>query len=289
LITHAFFKALLFLGAGSIIHGCHHEQDIFKMGGIFKKMPITSITFLIGVLALCGVYGLSGFYSKDAILIAAGLDGKWLFLLLTGGAFLTAGYMGRLVWIVFFGAPKSDAASHAHESGLAMLLPLIVLAVLSVVGGWLHIWPESLAQFIQHSKDALHHVEGYDAMHHTVLIWGSAAWIVGLGGSLFFYGLGANSDRLEQTAKPVYAFLKARLWFDELYGFYVAKVQQRLAVLLSFLDVFLVKGVLVRGSAGLVGLLGLCSRSLHVGNLHGYVYWFVAGFLLLWALAAGML
>lgn len=289
LITHAFFKALLFLGAGSIIHGCHHEQDIFKMGGIFKKMPITSITFLIGVLALCGVYGLSGFYSKDAILIAAGLDGKWLFLLLTGGAFLTAGYMGRLVWIVFFGAPKSDAASHAHESGLAMLLPLIVLAVLSVVGGWLHIWPESLAQFIQHSKDALHHVEGYDAMHHTVLIWGSAAWIVGLGGSLFFYGLGANSDRLEQTAKPVYAFLKARLWFDELYGFYVAKVQQRLAVLLSFLDVFLVKGVLVRGSAGLVGLLGLCSRSLHVGNLHGYVYWFLAGFLLLWALAAGML
>ncbi len=289
LITHAFFKALLFLGAGSIIHGCHHEQDIFKMGGIFKKMPITSITFVIGVLALCGVYGLSGFYSKDAILIAAGLDGKWLFMLLTGGAFLTAGYMGRLVWIVFFGAPKSDAASHAHESGVAMLLPLIVLAVLSVVGGWLNVWPEYLAQFIQQSKEALHHVEGYDAMHHTVLIWGSAAWIVGLAGSLFFYGLGAKTDRLEQVAKPVYTFLKARLWFDEIYGFYVAKVQQRLAVLLSFLDVFLIKGIFVRGSAGLVGLVGLCSRSLHVGNLHGYVYWFLAGFLLLWALAAGVL
>ena len=289
LITHAFFKALLFLGAGSIIHGCHHEQDIFKMGGIFKKMPITSITFVIGVLALCGVYGLSGFYSKDAILIAAGLDGKWLFMLLTGGAFLTAGYMGRLVWIVFFGAPKSEAASHAHESGVAMLLPLIVLAVLSVVGGWLNVWPEYLAQFIQQSKEALHHVEGYDAMHHTVLIWGSAAWIVGLAGSLFFYGLGAKTDRLEQVAKPVYTFLNARLWFDEIYGFYVAKVQQRLAVLLSFLDVFLIKGIFVRGSAGLVGLLGMCSRSLHVGNLHGYVYWFLAGFLLLWALAAGVL
>ncbi|HBM85759.1 MAG TPA: NADH-quinone oxidoreductase subunit L [Opitutae bacterium] len=289
LITHAFFKALLFLGAGSIIHGCHHEQDIFKMGGIFKKMPITSITFVIGVLALCGVYGLSGFYSKDAILIAAGLDGKWLFMLLTGGAFLTAGYMGRLVWIVFFGAPKSEAASHAHESGVAMLLPLIVLAVLSVIGGWLNVWPEYLAQFIQQSKEALHHVEGYDAMHHTVLIWGSAAWIVGLAGSLFFYGLGAKTDRLEQVAKPVYTFLNARLWFDEIYGFYVAKVQQRLAVLLSFLDVFLIKGIFVRGSAGLVGLLGMCSRSLHVGNLHGYVYWFLAGFLLLWALAAGVL
>jgi NADH-quinone oxidoreductase subunit L len=288
LITHAFFKALLFLGAGSIIHGCHHEQDIFKMGGIFKKMPITSITFVIGVLALCGVYGFSGFYSKDAILIAAGLDGQCLFILLTLGAFLTAGYMGRLVWIVFFGEPKSDAASHAHESGATMLLPLIILAVLSVVGGWLSIWPEQLGQIIVSSKDALHHVEGYDAMHHTVLIWGSLAWIVGLVGSFFFYGKGATQDRLEQKAKPVYEFLKARLWFDEIYGFYVAKIQQRLAVLLSFLDVFLIKGLFVRGSAGVVGLVGACSRSLHVGNIHGYVYWFLAGIILLWALASGV-
>ncbi|MFQ3223872.1 MAG: NADH-quinone oxidoreductase subunit L [Lentimonas sp.] len=288
LITHAFFKALLFLGAGSIIHGCHHEQDIFKMGGIFKKMPITSITFVIGVLALCGVYGFSGFYSKDAILIAAGLDGKWLFMLLTTGAFLTAGYMGRLVWIVFFGAPKSDSASHAHESGYTMLLPLILLAVLSVVGGWLNIWPEQLGQIIVNSKEKLHHVEGYDAMHHTVLLWGSAAWIVGLVGSFFFYGKGAKQDRLEQQVKPLYEFLKARLWFDEIYGFYVAKIQQRLALLLSFLDVFLIKGICVRGSAGLVGLIGACSRSLHVGNIHGYVYWFLAGILLLWAFASGV-
>ena len=288
LITHAFFKALLFLGAGSIIHGCHHEQDIFKMGGIFKKMPITSITFVIGVLALCGVYGFSGFYSKDAILIAAGLDSSALFILLTGGAFLTAGYMGRLVWIVFFGEPKSDSASHAHESGFTMLLPLIILAVLSVVGGWLHMWPEQLGQIIVSSKDKLHHVADYDAMHHTVLIWGSAAWIVGLVGSFFFYGKGAKQDRLEQKAKPVYEFLKARLWFDEIYGFYVAKIQQRLALLLSFLDVFLIKGICVRGSAGLVGLVGACSRSLHVGSIHGYVYWFLGGIILLWAFASGV-
>ena len=288
LITHAFFKALLFLGAGSIIHGCHHEQDIFKMGGIFKKMPITSITFVIGVLALCGVYGFSGFYSKDAILIAAGLDGQVLFFLLTGGAFLTAGYMGRLVWIVFFGEPKSDSASHAKESGFTMVLPLVILAVLSVVGGWLSFWPEQLGQIIVSSKETLHHVEGYAAMHHTVLIWGSAAWIVGLVGSFFFYGIGAKQDRLEQKAKPLYEFLKARLWFDEIYGFYVAKIQQRLAVLLSFLDVFLIKGLFVRGSAGFVGLVGGCSRSLHVGNIHGYVYWFLGGLILLWALASGV-
>ena len=288
LITHAFFKALLFLGAGSIIHGCHHEQDIFKMGGILKKMPITSITFFIGVLALCGVYGFAGFYSKDAILVAGGLDSTVIFVLLTLGAFLTAGYMGRLVWIVFFGEPKSDAASHAHESGFSMVLPLVILAVLSVVGGWIGVWPEATGEIIRDNLEHLHHAEGHDAMHSKVMILGSAAWIVGLLGSFFFYGVGKNGDALQNRAKPVYEFLKARLWFDEIYGFYVAKIQQRFAVLLSFLDIFLIKGIFVRGSAGLVGLVGACSRSLHVGNIHGYVYWFLAGIILLWALAAGV-
>jgi NADH-quinone oxidoreductase subunit L len=288
LITHAFFKALLFLGAGSIIHGCHHEQDIFKMGGILKKMPITSITFFIGVLALCGVYGFAGFYSKDAILVAGGLDSTVIFALLTLGAFLTAGYMGRLVWIVFFGEPKSDAASHAHESGFSMVLPLVILAVLSVVGGWIGVWPEATGEIIRDNLEHLHHAEGHDAMHSKVMILGSAAWIVGLLGSFFFYGVGKNGDALQIRAKPVYEFLKARLWFDEIYGFYVAKIQQRFAVLLSFLDIFLIKGIFVRGSAGLVGLVGACSRSLHVGNIHGYVYWFLAGIILLWALAAGV-
>ena len=288
LITHAFFKALLFLGAGSIIHGCHHEQDIFKMGGILKKMPITSITFFIGVLALCGVYGFAGFYSKDAILVAGGLDSTVIFALLTLGAFLTAGYMGRLVWIVFFGEPKSDAASHAHESGFSMVLPLVILAVLSVVGGWIGVWPEATGEIIRDNLEHLHHAEGHDAMHSKVMILGSAAWIVGLLGSFFFYGVGKNGDALQNRAKPVYEFLKARLWFDEIYGFYVAKIQQRFAVLLSFLDIFLIKGLFVRGSAGLVGLVGACSRSLHVGNIHGYVYWFLAGIILLWAFAAGV-
>ena len=258
------------------------------MGGILKKMPITSITFFIGVLALCGVYGFAGFYSKDAILVAGGLDSTVIFALLTLGAFLTAGYMGRLVWIVFFGEPKSDAASHAHESGFSMVLPLVILAVLSVVGGWIGVWPEATGEIIRDNLEHLHHAEGHDAMHSKVMILGSAAWIVGLLGSFFFYGVGKNGDALQNRAKPVYEFLKARLWFDEIYGFYVAKIQQRFAVLLSFLDIFLIKGIFVRGSAGLVGLVGACSRSLHVGNIHGYVYWFLAGIILLWALAAGV-
>ena len=288
LITHAFFKGLLFLGAGSVIHGWHHEQNIFKMGGLLKRMPVTSITFLIGMLSLFGVFGFAGFYSKDAILIAAGFDNPWLFKFLIAGAFLTAGYMGRLYWIAFLGEPKSEAAANARESGIFMLVPLIILAFLSVTGGWIEFWPQELGGIIHENLSSQKINEHYDHLHHTVLRWGSAAWIVGLLGSLLFYGLGAKEDRLEQKMKPLYAILKSRLFIDELYNYYVAKIQQRFAMLLGFLDVFLIKGVFVRGSAGVVGLMGVCSRLLHVGNIHAYVYWFLTGLILFWVLATGV-
>ncbi|MEO0510142.1 MAG: NADH-quinone oxidoreductase subunit L [Verrucomicrobiota bacterium] len=289
LITHAFFKALLFLGAGSVIHGCHHEQDIFKMGGLWKRMPITAFTFLIGILALCGVYGLSGYYSKDAILIAAGFENNAVAILLTFGALLTAGYMGRLFWIVFLGKPNSEAASHAKESPLVMVVPLIVLAVLSVVGGWLGYWPEVLGETIKADKYQLKQFDGYDDMHHRIVLFGTLAWVIGLTGSFFFYGRGAKEDKLNKVASPVYGFLQNRLWFDEVYNFYVTKVQQRFANLTGFFDVFIIKGLMVRGSAGLVGLVGMCSKALHVGNIHSYVYWFLTGLIILWAVAAGLI
>jgi NADH-quinone oxidoreductase subunit L len=289
LVTHAFFKALLFLAAGSVIHGCHHEQDIFKMGGLLKKMPITGITFFIGILALCGAYGLSGFYSKDAILIAGGFENAPIAILLTFGALLTAGYMGRLFWVAFLGQPNSEAASHAKESPLTMVVPLIVLAVLSIIGGWIGFWPEQLGGSIKADLDLLHYTDGYDAMHDKIVIFGTAAWVIGLLGAFLFYVKGAKRDRLEKIAAPVYGFLESRLWFDEVYNYYVAKIQQRFALFLSFLDVFVIKGIFVRGSAGLVGLVGTCSRSLHDGNLHSYVYWFLAGLILLWVAASGLL
>lgn len=289
LITHAFFKALLFLCAGSVIHGCHHEQNMYRMGGLLKRMPITSITFFIGILALVGAYGLSGYYSKDAILIAGGMSSTAVMVLLTFGAFLTAGYMGRLYWIAFLGQPKSENAAKAHESPLTMTLPLIVLAVLSIFGGMISLWPTGLTGYIGGELDRLASAANYDSLYQTILIWGSIAWVVGLVGAYFFYGKGASTDRLEEKARPVYRLLESRLWFDEIYDFYVAKIQQRFAELLSFLDVFLIKGVFVRGSAGIVGLLGMCSRSLHVGSIHGYVYWFLGGMILLWVLAAGLL
>ena len=288
LITHAFFKALLFLGAGSVIHGCHHEQNIFKMGGLIKRMPVTSITFAIGLMALCGVYGMSGFYSKDAILIASGLTNTPIFVLLIIGAFLTAGYMGRLFWIAFLGTPNSEAASHAKESPLTLLLPLVILAMLSITGGLLQLWPDSLGGLIRYDVDHLHHAEQYDAMHYFVLKLGTAAWIIGLLAALFFYRVGASEDRLKKNFLPIFQFLHAKLWFDEIYNFYVANVQQRVARLLNFLDLLLIEGLLIRGSAGAISLLGMFARSVHVGNLHSYVYWFLAGMLLLWLACFGL-
>ena len=140
LTTHAFFKALLFLAAGSVIIGMHHEQDIWQMGNLRKKMPITFWTFLVGALALSGVPPFSGFYSKDSILAQA-LEQKnyLLFGVAVFVAALTAFYTFRLFFVVFFGQEKSKAASHAHESPLVMTLPLLALAVFAAIGGFIGI------------------------------------------------------------------------------------------------------------------------------------------------------
>lgn len=282
LMTHAFFKALMFLGAGSIIHALHHEQDIYKMGGLWKSMPITSATFAIGVLAIAGIPPLSGFFSKDVILYTAFEQNKLVFGILTFTAFLTATYMGRLWFTVFWGKPKSESAEHAHENGPVMWIPLVVLAILSVVGGFAAIYPESIKTAVYYS--ALH-PEGSD---HTLMV--AISIIAGGGGLLaafLIYGLGKESDRLEKAAPPLVAAFRSRFFFDEIYGYYVAKVQQRLAIFLSFLDLLFISGLMVRGTAGLVGLIGFIFRSSTSGNLQSYLYWFLGGVLLLAAYAYG--
>ena len=282
LITHAFFKALLFLGAGAVIHACHHEQSIFKMGGLIKKMPITAITFIIGTLALCGVYGFSGFYSKDAILIAANDFDSALFYFLVFGALMTAGYMGRLIWIVFFGKANSNAASSAHEVKAIMSVPLIVLSLFAIFVGLNAYWPFGLGTSIVSDLDHLHHLSNYKEIHKWVLILGSLAWVIGLGVSLLFYGRGSSEDRLELKFPKVFAFLKGRLWIDELYHLYVNTIQKPVAQFLSFADEVILRGIIVRGGAGLVGILGVGFRLLQVGKLNNYVLWFFVGLLLFW-------
>lgn len=288
--THAFFKALLFLGSGSVIHACHHEQDIFKMGGLLRRMPLTGITFAIGTLALCGfTFVTAGYYSKDAIIEAAYLENTAVFVLLYGGAFLTAAYMGRLFLIAFLGSPRSSHAEHASDSSLLMLVPLVILAVLSIIGGFESLWPTYPAELFSSELHAVH--DGIHEAHALTLflILGIVAWAVGFLLSYFLYGIGRDEDGLKKRAPGLYAFIGHRLWFDDIYAFYVRNIQQRVADIMNFLDVILVNGLLVRGSAGIVGLVGIVTRSLHVGNVHSYVYWFLAGVVIFWAVATNLM
>src|SRR5207245_2002065 len=145
LMTHAFFKALLFLGAGSVIHAMSGEQDLQKMGGLWNKIPATARTFAVATLAIAGIFPLAGFFSKDEILGRA-FDGHrslWLIGFITAG--LTAFYMFRLLFLAFFGYSRADehVVKHVHESPPTMTVPLMVLAVFSVIGGWIG-WPVSL-------------------------------------------------------------------------------------------------------------------------------------------------
>ncbi|KXU37449.1 NADH-quinone oxidoreductase subunit L [Cephaloticoccus primus] len=284
LTTHAFFKALLFLGAGSVIHGCHHEQDMPKMGGLARKMPITFATFTLGVFAIIGVPGLAGFFSKDAILLLAYQNNGAVFAILAISAVLTAFYMIRMWRIVFFGEARSEAAAQAHESGLSMTVPLLVLAVLAVIGGYTAVYGNlagPLANLIPHSE----------AAHGVILVTSLAVMLLGGGLAWVLYRRpDAKDDAIAQKSPALFRQLVAlQRPFDAAYGYYVAKVQQRFAMMLNFFEKIFLSGVIVRGAASLVGLVGLGARALHTGSLHTYVYWFLLGVALLWAIASGVL
>ncbi len=285
LTTHAFFKALMFLGSGSVIHGCHHEQDIFKMGGLAKRMPVTFITFTLGVLAIIGMPGLAGFFSKDAILYLAMEKNTAVFGILALTAVLTSFYMVRLWKLTFLGEARSEHAAHAHESGLVMTLPLIILAVLSILGGtWffgLGLYPRlarSLADLIPHA---------HGSAHMTILLVSLAVMIIGAGTALIFYKPAAT-DTLEEKARGAFGLLTwLKESFDKAYDYYVAKVQQRFAMVVNFLEQIVLAGAIIRGLAGFVGFVGFGARALYTGRLSNYVYWFLFGAALLWAFAAG--
>jgi NADH-quinone oxidoreductase subunit L len=136
LVAHAFYKALLFLGAGSVMHGMHDEADLKRMGGLRHRMPLTTWTFVIGALALAGVFPLAGFFAKDQILEIANHTGRtWVYVLGTLGALLSALYIGRLLFLAFFGEPRSEEARQAHESPRVMTVPLVALAAGAVLAG----------------------------------------------------------------------------------------------------------------------------------------------------------
>jgi NADH-quinone oxidoreductase subunit L len=285
LTTHAFFKALLFLGSGSILHGTHHEGDIYRLGGLAKKMPLTFATFTIGTLALIGCPFLAGFYSKDAILILAYQYSQPVFFCLLLGAFLTAFYMTRLWTTAFLGKARSEGAEHAHEGGPLLVVPLAILAVGSLFAGYAWFYPEALRDV---PEAALHLLHGEG--HSAAMIGGTAAFVVGSALGFLLYRPGSATDFLQTRLPVVYQVLEKRLYIDAAYDWYVAKVQQRLALVLNYVDRIGIAGIGVRGiMGGGSGAISLAARALHTGSIHTYVYWFLGGVVLLWAIVTGVL
>jgi len=252
-------------------------------------MPITSITFAVGVLALSGVTYTSGFFSKDAIIEAAFLRHKPLFYLVLFSAFLTALYMGRLFWVTFLGKSNSPKAEKASESSWVMTTPLVILATLSLTVGFTFLWPKAWSAPFLLEYESIHAAIQFSGFKYTLFTLSVMAWLFGFALTYFFYGLGAKEDRLSKKSPLLFNFLKSKLWFDEIYNAYVSKVQQRFADLMGFLDTVFITGILVRGTAGVVGVISLLTKSVHIGNVHAYVYWVLAGVVLFGAFAFGWL
>ena len=272
LTTHAFFKAMLFLGAGSVIHALHHEQNIWKMGGLREKMPATYRTFLIGTLALCGVPPLSGFFSKDGILAAAADShhgNPVLFGIGILAAVLTTLYMGRLVLVAFHGAHRSEQASHAKESPSVMTVPLWILLVPTLVAGFFPV------EHMINQTLGLHHAGGHAAaplaMAFSVLalmIGGSVAWS---------HYAGAGTDPLTQRFSGLSTLLRNRLWLDEIFSGMIAITHEAVSKLAGWVDQKILRGAIMGLFQHGVDILGRGLRLVQSGSLQTYAFLFVVG------------
>ena len=274
LMTHAFFKALMFLGSGSVIHACHHEQDLFNYGGLRKKMPITAYTFLIGVLAISGVHFLSGYFSKDAILLGAYNLDFVIFVILYFGAILTSIYMFRLYFLTFCGKARSKNSANAKESSIFMTGPLLVLGVLSVFGGFHSLYPGQIVEFLL--PDILR--VGEMPHHIWMNVLGLFAWFGGLLIAWKFYGSQtSDSDPLAESAPGLFQLSQSKMFFDEVYSFYVKRIQDPFFRFLEVMELLFISGLMVRGSAGIAALFALLGKSFYSGKIHSYSFWFVLG------------
>ena len=299
LMTHAFFKALLFLGSGSVIHAMSNEQDMRVMGGLRSKLPVTYATFMTATLAIAGVFPLAGFFSKDEILWKAWESGNtvlWAIGFLAAG--LTAFYMMRLVVLTFFGENRasSEVRSHIHESPATMTGPLVILAVLSVVGGWIG-WPHFMgggAWFENWLAPVFavgeHGVAAHGAVAHhaadSTMEWTlavvSVLWAV-LGlilGWFVYYRRAAIADSFRKAGGGfVYRVLLNKYYVDEAYDAAFIRPGYRFSrqVLWKSVDAGLIDGLLVNGSALVVYLLGSVLRLFQNGMIRFYAWTFTIG------------
>jgi NADH-quinone oxidoreductase subunit L len=299
-MTHAFFKACLFLGAGSVIHAMAGQQDIQKMGGLAKKMPITRWTFLISTMAIAGVPFLSGFFSKDEILFkaltyqpASGVLATWLnplwFTLGLITAALTAMYMFRLYFLTFSGESRSHDA-HPHESPASMTIPLIILAFGAAVAGWIGL-PDVRLNLFEHFlhpvfADAATRIlpTGSHALEYALMGVSAAIALCGIGLAWMFYRgpWRAAPGRLYSGATGLHSLLWNKYYVDEAYDFLVVRPLQGLARLTHrWIDAGLIDGILVNGPARMLAMAGGWTRRLAGGDVQGYVAALAIGLALL--------
>jgi NADH-quinone oxidoreductase subunit L len=257
LYTHAWFKALLFLGSGAVIFACHHEQDIWKMGGLRQKMPITFWTFAIGTAALIAVPLTSGFWSKEAILEAAWHDKNYLVWGLgIAVAFLTPFYMTRLLVVAFLGKPRTKDADHAHEVGPIMWVPLAILAVMAVISA-----------YITGPLEAKGHVEFHMSLTAILSLVGLVIGV--LAGWKLYAGCSRDPVNIKLFANKFY--------LDELYLGIVRLCQDFVGMTLDAVDRYLIEPVTVRLPALAAMGAGYVLRLFQVGNLQGYAFLFGLG------------
>ncbi|MFY9323375.1 MAG: NADH-quinone oxidoreductase subunit L, partial [Syntrophomonadaceae bacterium] len=272
LMTHAFFKSLLFLGAGSVIHAMADEQDIWKMGRLKDKMPITTWTFVIGALALAGIPPLSGFWSKDEILLSAFAGGHIvLYLLGTLVAFMTAFYMFRLIFVAFFGTNKGG--EEAHESSAVMTVPLIILAVLAVVAGFVGspVMNYAFGHFVTY-PGAVH----YEPNTVVMVISGLVA-IAGIVLAWAIYQKQLISHlALRQRFKVIYDLLYHKYYIDEIYQWLGERFVYGTAKVLFWFDIYVVNGI-VNGIAALTGGAGRVLRYTETGQVQTYAAYMLVG------------
>jgi NADH-quinone oxidoreductase subunit L len=294
--THAFFKALLFLGSGAVILALHHEQDVRRMGGLKRWIPRTRWVFLVGVAAIAGLPGLSGFFSKDEILVWAShaAGGTWLYWMALGTAGLTAFYMVRLHCLVFHGECRAPVSvrEHIHEVGPLMLWPLYVLAVFSVVAGYVglpQLWgdliavknSDSLGRFL---GPVLAKVEKphLDRATEFGMVF-SAVAVAAVGATLAWWLYVRNPalpGRIRATFAGLHRLLLNKYWIDELYDLLIVRplvfVSDR--VLYRVVDAGIVDGAFVNGTAR--GVRGLASHGLKYaqsGLAQSYIFFMIVG------------
>jgi NADH-quinone oxidoreductase subunit L len=274
LFVHGFFKAMLFLGAGSVIHATE-KQDVNELGGLARKMPITALTFMIGTLAMIGIIPLSGFWAKDEVLVAVEHEqSTFTYVLLLASLFITGLYMTRLFILTFLFEPKDrDAVGHAHEGGPLMTVPLMILAVLTLVGGFVvfaavgealgflggfgeFVWLEEPHEFEFHADIAI---------LSTVLA--GAGVVVGW---ILWQGSASPATRIRETFSPISNLLSHRYYIDDIYQWAINNIVLTISRIISWFDRVIVNDTGVDGSAGMTYLAGFGLKFTQTGRLPNY-------------------